>query len=163
MEKYKKLFKSFYYAFRGIVRTVKAERNLRIHITCLTYMFSILGLTDWFTLSRTDWAVLILTSGTVIAAEFVNTAVENAVNLASEEYNKYAEISKDAAAGAVLVSAFFAVCTGIAIMFQPEAFKAMYEYFTANAVSFILLVLSIIPATYFIFYGFSKPKGKQHD
>lgn len=160
MEMYKKLFKSFYYAFRGIIRTIKTERNLRIHITCLIYMFSILGLTDWFTLGRTDWAILLLTSGTVIAAEIVNTAVENAVNLASKEYNRYAEISKDAAAGAVLVSAAFAVLTGIAILFQPEAFRAMYEYFTSNILSFVLFVLSIAPATYFIFFGFSKPKGR---
>lgn len=160
MDKYIKLFKSFYYAFRGVVRTIKTERNLRIHITCLTYMFSILGLTDWFTLSRTDWAILLLTSGTVIAAEIVNTAVENAVNLASEEYNRYAEISKDAAAGAVLVSAAFAVLTGIAILFQPEAFRAMYEYFSGSLLSFAVFVLSIVPATYFIFFGFGKPKGR---
>lgn len=160
MDKYKKLFKSFYYAFRGIIRTIKTERNLRIHITCLIYMFSILGFTDWFTLGRTDWAILLLTSGTVIAAEIVNTAVENAVNLASEEYNRYAEISKDAAAGAVLISAGFAVLTGIAILFQPEAFRAMYEYFSANIMSFVIFVFSIVPATYFIFYGFSKPKGR---
>lgn len=160
MEMYKKLFKSFYYAFRGIIRTIKTERNLRIHITCLIYMFSILGFTDWFTLGRTDWAILLLTSGTVIAAEIVNTAVENAVNLASEEYNRYAEISKDAAAGAVLVSAAFAVLTGIAILFQPEAFRAMYEYFISNILSFVLFVLSIVPATCFIFFGFGKPKGR---
>ncbi|MBQ7861420.1 MAG: diacylglycerol kinase family protein [Clostridia bacterium] len=163
MDKYRKLFKSFYYAFRGIIRSIKTERNLRIHITCLIYMFSILGMTDWFTLSRTDWAVLILTSGTVIAAEIVNTAIENAVNLASEEYHKFAEISKDAAAGAVLISVIFAVSTGIAILFQPEAFKAMYDYFASNILHLIILVTSIIPATYFIFFGFSKPKGKKNE
>lgn len=160
MSEYKKLFKSFYYAFRGIARTVKTERNLRIHITCLIYMFSILGLTDWFTLSRTDEAILILASGLVIAAEIINTAIENAVNLASEEYNRYAEISKDAAAGAVLICAFFAVLTGVAILFQPVAFRAMFEYFTDNILSLAIFILSIIPASYFIFWGFSRPKGK---
>ncbi len=160
MDNYKKLFKSFSYAFKGVFRTVATERNLRIHIACLIYMFSILGLTDWFVLTRTDYAILLLASGTVIAGEIINTAIENAVNLASGEYNKYAEISKDAAAGAVLIFAIFAVAAGIAILFQPDAFRAMYEYFKENILHFCIFVLSIIPATLFIFFGFSLPKGK---
>lgn len=161
MENYKKLFKSFIYAFKGIFRTIASERNLRIHITCLIYMFSILVCTDWFTLTRTDYAILLLASGTVIAGEIINTAIENAVNLASDGYNKYAEISKDAAAGAVLIFAIFAVAAGIAILFQPAAFKSMYLYFKENLLHFVIFILSIIPATYFIFFGFSLPKGKR--
>lgn len=123
-------------------------------------MFSILGFTDWFTLGRSDWAILLLASGTVIAAEIVNTAIENAVNLASEDYSRYGEISKDAAAGAVLVSAVFAVAVGIAILFQPSAFRAMYDYFIDNPLLFGISALSIIPATLFIFFGFTPSKRK---
>lgn len=158
MDNYKKLFRSFFFAFRGVIRTIQTERNLRIHITCLIYMFSILGFTDWFTLSRTDWALLILTSGTVISSEVINTAIENAVNLASEKYNKFAETAKDAAAGAVLVSAFFAVLTGIAILLQPDAFMKMFNYFKNNISMFLLFVFSIVPATLFIFLGFGNNK-----
>ena len=96
MDHYKKLFMSFVYAFKGIFRTIANERNLRIHLTCVIYMISILSLTDWFVLSRTDWAILVLCCGTVIGGEIVNTAIENAVNLASEEYTEYGKISKDA-------------------------------------------------------------------
>ena len=161
MEHLKKLFMSFVYAFRGVFRTIANERNLRIHLTCITYMVSILLLTDWFTLSRTDWAILMLASSSVIAGEIVNTAVENAVNLASEEYTEYGKIAKDAAAGAVLISAIFAVIVGLIIMFQPEAFKAMYQYFIANPLMFVLVVLSLIPATLFIFFGIPTKKGKK--
>lgn len=152
---------SFVYAFRGIFRTIANERNLRIHITCVVYMVSILLFTDWFTLSRTDWAVLMLACGSVIGGEIVNTAIENAVNLASEEYTEYGKISKDAAAGAVLISAVFAVIVGIIILFQPEAFKAMYEYFSGNIPALVVFVLSIIPATLFIFFGLPTKKGKK--
>ena len=152
---------SFVYAFRGIFRTIANERNLRVHITCVVYMVSILLFTDWFTLSRTDWAILMLACGSVIGGEIVNTAIENAVNLASKEYTEYGKIAKDAAAGAVLVSAVFAVIVGIIILFQPEAFKAMYEYFAGNLPMFAVLVLSIIPATLFIFFGFPTKKGKK--
>lgn len=161
MEHYKKLFMSFVYAFRGIFRTIANERNLRIHLTCVVYMVSILLFTDWFTLSRTDWAILMLASAGVIGGEIVNTAIENAVNLASKEYTEYGKIAKDAAAGAVLVSAVFAVIVGIIILFQPEAFKAMYEYFASNLPMLGVLLLSIIPATLFIFFGFPTKKGKK--
>lgn len=161
MEHYKKLFMSFVYAFKGIFRTIVNERNFRIHITCVVYMVSILLLTDWFTLSRTDWAVLMLACGSVIGGEIVNTAIENAVNLASKEYTEYGKIAKDAAAGAVLISAIFAVIVGIIIMYQPAAFKAMYEYFTENPFMFAVFLISLIPATLFIFFGVPTKKGKK--
>ena len=144
---------SFVYAFKGIFRTIKNERNLRIHLTCLCYMFSILTLTPWFILTKAEWAILVLASVAVISGEIVNTAIENAVNLASEKYTEYGKIAKDAAAGAVLISAIGAVIVGLIILFQPAAFKAMYEYFISNPVMLAVFLLSIIPASLFIFLG----------
>ncbi len=160
MEQYIKLFKSFTYAFSGIFRTIKSERNLRIHITCLIYMFSILLSTNWFVLSKTDYALLVIVSGMVIASEIVNTAIENAVNLASEKYTEYGKIAKDAAAGAVLINVIFAVITGIIILFQPDAFVNMFTFFSTHIPILILFILSIIPASLFIFWGNPFRKGK---
>ena len=159
MEQYKKLFRSFTYAFAGIFRTIKNERNLRIHLTCLVYMFGFLCFGSWFELSRTDFAVLVITSGLVISSEIINTAIENTVNLASEKYTEFGKIAKDAAAGAVLVNVIFAVITGFIIMFQPEAFKKMFEYFLSNIHMLLILIASIIPATVFIFWGNPFRKG----
>lgn len=153
MNEYKKLFKSFTYAFKGVGYVIKHERNFRIHLSCIIYMFSILTLTDWFKLTRTDYAVLLVVSALVLSLEIVNTAVENSVNLASKEFTEYGRIAKDAAAGAVLIAAIFAVLTGIAILFQPEAFVKMYEYFKDNVLMLILFIVSIIPMTLFIFWG----------
>ncbi len=160
MNDFKKLLKSFVYAFRGIAHCIKTERNLRIHLVFLTYMFGILTLTDWFILSRTDYAVLTLACSTVVAAEIINSAVENAVNLAREEYSDYGRISKDAAAGAVLVCAIFAIITGVIILFQPTAFSLMYNYFKENLLMLLLFTLSLIPAVIFIFRGIPFTKGK---
>ncbi len=160
MEHYIKLFKSFIYAFRGFGYVVANERNMRIHLTCITYMFPILIFGDWFVISRMEYAVLILASGTVIAGEMFNTAIENAVNLASDKKTEFGKISKDAAAGAVLVSTVFAVIAGTVIMFQPEAFNKMFTYFTANPLMLAIFILSIIPATLFIFFGFNFKKRK---
>lgn len=153
MSEYKKLFKSFTYAFKGIGYVIRHERNFRIHLSCIIYMFSILTLTDWFELTRTDFGVLFAVSAVVLSLEIVNTAVENAVNLASEEYTEFGRIAKDTAAGAVLLGAIFAVATGIAILFQPEAFISMYEYFISNPLMLVLFVFSVIPMTLFIFWG----------
>ena len=161
MSHYKNLFKSFYYAFRGIFNAIKTERNLRVHLTCLVYMFSILGLTDWFVLSRTDWAVLAVASALVIGAELVNTAIENAVDLVTKEYNEYAKRAKDAASGAVLVCAIGAVAAGLFILLQPQAFSLMADYFSSKPLMFVLFALSIVPATLFIFFGFGKSKDKK--
>ncbi|MBQ3137133.1 MAG: diacylglycerol kinase family protein [Clostridia bacterium] len=156
-----KFLKSFTYAFSGVKHCLKTERNLRFHLTFLTYMFTILLSTDWFVLSRSDYAVLITASALVVTAEVINTAVENSVNLASEEKSEYGRIAKDAAAGAVLVAAVFAIITGFVIMFQIDAFKAMFAYFTANPLMFLLLLLSLIPAVIFIFQGNPFSKGKK--
>ena len=124
-------------------------------------MFSILGLTDWFVLSRTDWAVLAVASALVIGAELVNTAIENAVDLETKEYNEYAKRAKDAASGAVLVCAIGAVAAGLFILLQPPAFSLMADYFSSKPLMFALFALSIVPATLFIFFGFGKSKDKK--
>lgn len=160
MKEIKKLLQSFVYAFRGIGYTIAHERNMRIHLVCLTYMFSILIFSDWFTISRIEYAILVVASGVVIAGEVINTAIENAVNLASTEKTEYGRISKDAAAGAVLVSTIFSVICGIIIMFQPEAFRSMAEYYIHNPVMLVVFLISLIPAALFIFKGFKFIKRK---
>jgi len=161
MEEIKRLFKSFYYAGNGVFHCIKNERNLRIHLTFITYMFSILLSTDWFDLSRTDYAVLVVISALVVTAEIINTAVENAVNLASEQHSEYGRIAKDAAAGAVLAAACFAVITGLVIMLQQKAFAAMFSYFLSHPLMLLLLLVSLIPAFIFIFWGNPFTKGKK--
>ena len=160
MENIKNLLMSFVYAFRGIGYMIRTERNMRIHITCLIYMFSILIFSDWFVISKTEYVLLLITSALVLAAETFNTAVENSVNLYGEERTESGKIAKDAAAGAVLICAIFSVIIGIVIMFQPEAFMKMAQYFIANPLMIVVVIISLIIATIFIFYGFDFKKRK---
>ena len=152
----KSLIKSFGYAFSGIFEALRYERNMRIHFVCMMYMYSFLFVYDFFEITRTQVAVIFLANMAVVAAELVNTAVERTVDLASEEYTKNGKIAKDTAAGAVLVCAIFAVATGIAILGQPEAFSQMLLYYREKPVMLVIFILSIIPATVFIFKGFGK-------
>lgn len=160
MENLKNLMMSFVYAFRGLGYMIRNERNMRIHITCLIYMFSILIFSDWFVISKAEYVLLLITSALVLAAETFNTAIENAVNLYGEERTVNGKIAKDAAAGAVLICAIISVIIGIVIMFQPEAFLKMAQYFIANPLMIVVVLISLVVATVFIFYGFDFRKRK---
>ena len=103
---------------------------MRVHLVCMIYMYSYLLIYDFFEVSRTQFAIIFIANAIVVMGELFNTAIEAVVDMAeekfSERYNRLAKISKDTAAGAVLVGAIFAVCTGIAILAQPDAFRAMF-------------------------------------
>ena len=160
MKELLKFFKSFYYAGRGVISTVLNERNMRVHLVFMIYMFSILSLTDWFVLSTADWTALILSCALVTGAELINTALEHTVDLASGgERSEHAQKAKDAAAGAVLVCAAGAVAVGIKVMFQKPAFAAMGEYFKTHHPQLAVFIISIIAAVLFVFFGGKRKKN----
>lgn len=149
----KKLIKSFGYAFRGITYCLSHERNMRIHLCFMVYMFGFLTVHDFFEVTKTQVALLIAVCALVLSLEAVNTAVEKAVDLATKEIKPFAKISKDAAAGAVLISAIGAVAVGISILWQPEAFSAMAEYYKENIPVLIGFIISFIASLVFVFAG----------
>ena len=125
---------------------------MRVHFCCLGYMLFFLLRYDFFVVTRTQAAVLAVAAALVIVAEYINTAVERAVDTASKgEITETARIAKDTAAGAVLAAAIFAVVTGIIILYQPEAFRALFAYYAANPLSLVLFILSFIVAICFMF------------
>ena len=76
--------KSFVYAFKGITFGILNERNMRVHFTCLAYMIFFLLRFEFFVVTRTQAAILALAAALVIVAEYINTAVERAVDTASK-------------------------------------------------------------------------------
>ena len=118
----KEFVKSFEYAIKGIAQTFIQERSLRFHITFAIYMFCYLLIYDFFEVTKADWIAIILSTIVVISAEIMNTAVENAVDVSTQEINPFAKMAKDASAGAVLVCAIGAVIVGVIVLWQPEAF-----------------------------------------
>ena len=155
----KSLLKSFGYAFSGIFTALATERNMRIHTVCMLYMYFFLFAFDFFEISGTQLAVIFLANGLVMGGELFNTAIEATVDMHGDEHTKLGKIAKDCAAGAVLVFTIFSVLCGIAIMYQPEAFKELFAYFIANPVAIVLFAISVVIFTIFIFKGFPKKKG----
>lgn len=107
---------SFKCAFVGIWHTFKTQRNAQIHAVIAVFI-GLLALT--LRISLTEWAILALTTGFVIAAEMLNTATEAAMDFATTDFHPQVKIVKDVAAGAVLISALTAVVVGALILGPP--------------------------------------------
>jgi len=73
----------------------------------------------WLQLPLRDWAILILTIAVVWMAEFLNTALEVVVDLASPSIHPLAKVGKDVGAASVLIAAFSAVVIGLIILGPP--------------------------------------------
>jgi diacylglycerol kinase len=92
---------------------LRTQRNAWIHAAATVCVMA-LGL--WLSLSRIEWAILALTIGLVWMAEFINTALEAVVDLASPDIHPLAKVGKDVGAAAVLVAAFTSVIVGLLIL-----------------------------------------------
>ena len=111
----KKQLRSFGYAWKGIQSCVGKEQNLSFHlIAAMAVIIAgiVLGIT------RTEWIMVVMCIGTVIAADLFNTAIEKLVDLVSPERHPVAGQVKDIAAGAVLICAVAAAIIGL-IIFIP--------------------------------------------
>jgi diacylglycerol kinase len=149
----KALAKSFVYAWQGFIYCLHHERNMRIHLVFTLYMYSFLLFFDFFKLSNLELSVIFIANAIVFMGELLNTAIESTINLVEKKYNKMAKIAKDTAAAAVLVGAFFAVAIGIALLWQPEAFKKLYNYYIENIPMLISLFASLAVSVVYILTG----------
>jgi diacylglycerol kinase len=73
----------------------------------------------WLQLDPKSFAILVLTIGTVWTAEFINTALEAVVDLASPQKHPLAKVGKDVGAAAVLIAALLSVIIGLLILGPP--------------------------------------------
>ena len=108
----KRFFKSFTYAFMGIIEALRTEQNLLFDFIYATITI-VLGIL--LKLSIIEFAIVLLAIGLVISLEMVNTAIEYVVDMAMPEIHPLAKIGKDVAGGAVLVSAIMALIVGLLI------------------------------------------------
>jgi diacylglycerol kinase len=107
---------SFGHAFRGWWYVLRTQRNAAIHVVIAIAVFAA---SVWLRLDSLDWAILILTTAMVFTAEFLNTAIEAVVDLASPQRHPLAKVGKDVGAGAVLIAAVAAVLVGALVLGPP--------------------------------------------
>lgn len=94
---------------------LRTERNIKIHVGIA---FCVIALSLFLNISKVEWLILFMVIGGILVIEILNTAIENVVDLVTEEYHPLAKIAKDVAASAALVFAFISVIIGI-LLFSP--------------------------------------------
>jgi diacylglycerol kinase len=110
-----KLLKSFSYAFKGLAVAIREQRNLKIHLAVAVV---VIVFAYWVEVTMLEWCVLLIMIGLVLAAELLNTAIENLVDLVTKDHHPLAGKVKDIAAAAVLVISGISVIVGF-IIFAP--------------------------------------------
>lgn len=123
------IVRAFRYAFAGVWYLFSTQRNAQIHLILGTLA---IGLGWVLQIARWEWAVLVVMIGLVIALEGMNTAIEAAVDVATQEYHPIARVAKDVAAGAVLIAAIAAVVLGC-IIFLPHLWLVLQQVFGGSA------------------------------
>jgi len=117
--------RSFRYAFAGWWYVIRTQRNAWIHAVTSAV---VVILAFWLRLSARDWAVIVLAIGMVWTSEFLNTALEAVVDLASPQQHHLARVGKDVGAAAVLIAAISSALIGILII-GPPLWQRLSELF----------------------------------
>ncbi|MBO9540414.1 diacylglycerol kinase family protein [bacterium] len=110
------LLASFKYAIAGLYFMLRTQRNMRIHTVSGLLAF---GLAVALKLPRLELALVAVVCSLVVVCEMFNTAIENAVDLATHKRHPLAKAAKDVAAAAVLASALNAVLVGGLLLLPP--------------------------------------------
>ena len=108
----KKLIQSFGFAVNGIVAVWREERNFRIEVT-MAGVVSAFGIYLEFT--KLEWAIILVCIAAVLAAEILNTAVEELCNKIEPNINPIIGKIKDMTAGLVLIVSLFSVVIGVMV------------------------------------------------
>jgi diacylglycerol kinase len=117
--------RSFKHAVSGWIYVIRTQQNAWIHLLAT---LCVIILAAWLQLPLRDWAVLFMAIAIVWMAEFLNTALEAVVDLASPERHPLGKVGKDVGAAAVLVAAFSAAILGVLIL-GPPLWEALSIYF----------------------------------
>ena len=107
---------SFQYAFAGWWYVLRTQRNAWIHAL---FSLAVIGVSFWLQISRLEWAIILIAISMVWMAEFLNTALEAVVDLASPQQHYLARVGKDVGAAAVLIAAFSSVLIGLLVLGPP--------------------------------------------
>jgi len=109
-------FKSLGYALAGWLYMLRWQKNVRIQAVA-SIIVGMVAL--WLRIDPIGWAILIITITLVWVAEFVNAAIEAAINLATQDIHPMAQVGKDVASAAVLLCVVASILVGLLILGPP--------------------------------------------
>src|SRR3954466_12494742 len=100
---------SFNFAFEGIIHVLRTQRNMRVHFVVAIV---VLVAAVWVGVSKLELIALLLAIAFVFITEMINSALEQAIDVATTSFDPLAKLAKDVAAGAVLIATVNAVAIG---------------------------------------------------
>jgi diacylglycerol kinase (ATP) len=108
---------SFRNAITGWWYVIRTQKNAWIHALV---SLAVVIVSFVLKINRLEWGLIIFAIALVWTAEFINTALEAVVDLAShQEHHHLAKIGKDVGAAAVLISACSAAVIGFLVLGPP--------------------------------------------
>ena len=110
----KRWFEKANVAIEGVIYSVKTQRHMRYHLVAA---LGVLLVSLVVNITRTEFILLSLAIILVLITEMLNTAIEVAIDMISEEYHPKAKIAKDIAAGVVLVASIGALILAYLILY----------------------------------------------
>ena len=110
--------KSFKYAFEGVLHALLNEANFRVQIV-ITIIAVTLGV--HYRITTTEWGLLTITSGFLLAAELINTAIEEFIDHLIEDHDEGAKVIKDVSAGFVFITSVTTLII-LLLIFFPRIF-----------------------------------------
>src|SRR5438552_12309709 len=103
------LIDSFNFAIEGLIHVLRAHRNMRTHFAIA---IGVMVGAVWAGVNRFELIALLLSIAFVLVAEMINSAIEQAIDVATSSFDPLAKLAKDIAAGAVLIASVNAVAVG---------------------------------------------------
>ena len=108
----KRIWLSIKYSAEGFMYAYKYEQSMIIHLIA-TILSIILGFVC--RVKTTEWIFIAIILSVILAAEFINTAIETAVDLTTTEINPLAKIAKDCGSAATFVLSMMGAVVGLYI------------------------------------------------
>ena len=152
-----KFIKSMGYALKGICLGIKEERNMRIDIVAMLFIWSVI---PFYNFTKGETAIIVLITFIIPAFELMNTAIERAVHKPDAEHWMPAGDAKDTAAGAVFIAATGAVAVAAIMLFDIAVIKQIIAFYTSD-ITHILFAVAFVAVSYlFIIMDLFKKKEK---
>ena len=136
------LFASFGHAWAGLIHTVVHQRNMRVHLIS-GVLVGLVG--SGIPLGLAEKVTLIFCVLLIFFAEILNSALEHLVDLAVQQFDEKARLTKDAAAAGVLVLALGTVVIFAAILVHNwETVRASVDAITRQVTLGLPLTACVI-------------------
>ena len=109
--------KMFRDALRGIILSVRIERNIRTH-TLVAFTVIVVGV-----LLQLNMGIILIVISSVLSSEMLNTCIEAICDLVHPDKSDAIRNIKDIAAGAVLINVIVSVLVGVYLILNQKIYK----------------------------------------